>query len=682
LTAIRVRHLRLDGPLRPYDVSFVDDAGQVKPLAVIAGQILTGKTSILQFVTYCLGRDEFPTHDEIRLAVRSALIEVEIGDVVYVIERACVLKSSKTAMVHSCGLDGLDEPHQAVELPIVAGAGDESLSVFFLRHLGVAEVVLKEAPTQASSGVDRLSIRDLLRLVYVRFEDLGTDALLLENRPHVVHLKHLQLIDVLFNAHDNRAASVAAELKGVNEEIRTREAALATVDQFMLEQQVPSRQDLEEQVASLRAEIAQAREVLGGIEREMEAVAHFGDEQRQAHQQATTQANTAATDQRSATTQIERLGALAAQYDQDIKKLLFAKEANVLFDPLLISVCPWCLQPVTAPDDPGSDCSVCHQPFPAPGDEPVVEIDAELRAIRKRRDELSDLLGELHDDLDAARASYSEAAAEAARRQQALDDVMRGRFAPFITQRDAVIGSIAGATQDIEQRRRHLGMHDGADRRRNELGALRQKHADLLLAQTAAEEATTRDEAAELISDRYVEILTRFGYPKLTDARVDNGYVPYARGQMYNAVGSAGARTLVTLAWYLAVFELVAEHGGPHPGLLMIDSPQKGLAPTEAAPPPAPDVEADVVEAVPMLPSAPGESVDDAEPSDEDFQNESIAGAVYAHLLEWSASEVGQLTQIIVVDNVPQASAEPDVVVRYSGRADLPPYGLIDDATS
>ena len=142
-----------------------------------------------------------------------------------------------------------------------------------------------------------------------------------------------------------------------------------------------------------------------------------------------------------------------------------------------------------------------------------------------------------------------------------------------------------------------------------------------------------------------------FQFPKLSDPHIDDRYLPHARGVLYNELGSAGARTLVTLAWHLAIFEVVAELGGPHPGLLLIDSPQKGLRPTA------------------------GQQADE-------FQAPSIAASVYQHLANWAASDVGKGTQVIVVDNSPQPIAESAVIVRYSASASIPPYGLIDDATT
>jgi hypothetical protein len=651
VTRLRVRHLRLSGVLRPYDVSFTDDDGEIAPLSVIAGEISTGKTSILQFITYCLGGNQFPLHDEIRQAVQTALLEIDIDGVAYVIERTCVERPSKTATVHSCALDDLAEPHPAVEYLLTPPSDTGSLSYFLLGHLGISEIDLKEAPTQSASGVDRLSIRDLMRFIYIRYEDLGAEYLMRENQP-VLRLKNEQVIDVLFNAHDNHAASVAAEVKKIQENLARGEAQLDTIVGFLSEQRVPAREVLVESIAAVDAELTTATDLLAQVESQMSAAADFGAEQRAAHQQAMQVANSAANERRSTTTQIERLTALAAQYDQDVKKLVFAKEANRLFDPLMIAICPWCLQPVAtgSPDD--GECTVCHQPLGSEQSETDLDLDRELRAVKRRQSELTDYLNELHAASHAADETLDAAVARARASQRSLDQVMQSRFAPFIDQRDRLISSVAAATQDRAQLEKYVSMHDGAQRRRDELGRLRQQLAGMQLELANAEVTRrTRSDAVAALTERFASILVDFQFPKLTDPYLDNRYTPHARGVLYNQLGSAGARTLVTLAWYLAIFEVVTELGGPHPGLLLIDSPQKGLRATA------------------------GEQGDE-------FQAPSIAASVYRHLVDWAAFDVGRSAQIIVVDNSPQPIAESAVIVRYSASASIPPYGLIDDATT
>jgi hypothetical protein len=73
---------------------------------------------------------------------------------------------------------------------------------------------------------------------------------------------------------------------------------------------------------------------------------------------------------------MDRLLALGAQYEQDVKKLVFAKDASRLFDPFAIQVCPWCLQPVQPPADAANNsCVACHQPL---HDDEEVDLDREL----------------------------------------------------------------------------------------------------------------------------------------------------------------------------------------------------------------------------------------------------------------------------------------------------------------
>ena len=59
--------------------------------------------------------------------------------------------------------------------------------------------------------------------------------------------------------------------------------------------------------------------------------------------------------------------------------------------------------------------------------------------------------------------------------------------------------------------------------------------------------------------------------------------MPHVRGNLYRELGSTGALTLVSLAWILSIFEFAIEGGYPHPGFLMIDSPQKNLTPREGS---------------------------------------------------------------------------------------------------
>ena len=55
-----------------------------------------------------------------------------------------------------------------------------------------------------------------------------------------------------------------------------------------------------------------------------------------------------------------------------------------------------------------------------------------------------------------------------------------------------------------------------------------------------------------------------------------------------------------------------------------------------------------------------------------------VIDRVYRHLERWLAGP-GFGAQVVVADNAPPPTADSDVIVRFSRRADRPPYALIDD---
>jgi hypothetical protein len=485
--------------------------------------------------------------------------------------------------------------------------------------------------------------------MHVEHQQLDGGNLLLENSVPVVRLKHEQVLDLMFWVHDNAAATLAAELKAIETEISGRERDLQAIEGFLQEQQVPTAEQLEDRAEQAGLYIETARARLSDVENEMSATAEFGHQQRSAYQEASQAARRLANEQRELKTQMDRLTALAAQYDQDVKKLGFAKEASLLFDPLAVQVCPWCLQTIAATILASDDeCSVCHQHLPQ--NDESIDVDRELRAVKTRQKELVEYLEELVDRERNIERDIAGANAEQARVQLAFDEAMEGRFSPFIAQRDGILDEIRRLSANQSEVRQLLGMLSSRDRRRQELGSLRQREQELKAAQDDLTSTTNnRAEVIERLSTRFSDLLTQFHFPKLSDAHLNERYVPYVRGLSYDQLGSAGATTLISLAWYLSIFEESVSTGGPHPGLLMIDSPQKNLIAAGAE---APD----------------------------DYQEPAIARGVYDHIVHWSGSDEGRVNQVILVDNDPPHLADPYVVVRYSADPARPPYGLIEDA--
>jgi hypothetical protein len=150
------------------------------------------------------------------------------------------------------------------------------------------------------------------------------------------------------------------------------------------------------------------------------------------------------------------------------------------------------------------------------------------------------------------------------------------------------------------------------------------------------------------VSERFAAVLAAFGYPKLSDAFIDSKLQPHVRGNLYTSASSGGL-TLISLAWYLAVWEIGYELNANLPGLLLIDSPEKNLGAGAGA--------------------------------DPEFSDVSLVAGFYQHIKGWLAA-AGKGAQIIIVDNTPPNEYADDVVIRFSGQVGIEPFGLISDATS
>jgi hypothetical protein len=219
---------------------------------------------------------------------------------------------------------------------------------------------------------------------------------------------------------------------------------------------------------------------------------------------------------------------------------------------------------------------------------------------------------------------------------------------PYIAERDATVGELNRIQQEMKDVGTQLELHNGI-RERIEKKArmeeiLNSKRTEL---ESEGQKVKNRENVIYTVSQRFGHILQAVNFPKLENPRIDNRLVPFVRDMEYRKIGSSGAITLLSVSWFLSIFECALESQGSHPGFIMIDSPQKNI----------------------------GLGASEQEP---EFRDTKIVEGLYRHLLG-KASEYGNDAQWIIVDNQPPDIADGFIAVRFSRRRDLPPYGLIDD---
>jgi hypothetical protein len=474
---------------------------------------------------------------------------------------------------------------------------------------------------------------------------------------------------VVFDVHDDRPVELGRHLRELEARVATAATAYSVAGRLVEEQRIGSRAELEAAEQRAKAELVETERALAALDEHARSTTRFAEELRERHRATALDARRSATLLRDRETQLQRMVPLRAQYAEDVTKLTMSVEAHRLFDPLRIVTCPACLAALAWPPTVADGrCSLCHSELGAGGTaapdetaEPAVDgapavagaapdVAAELRATKARLAELTAYIEELERAIPNLRAAAELAQEAEARAAAEIDMATAHAVTPYLAQRDALARRREDAVGTIQRVAAGLRLLHSLERRAADLARLQTAVASLreeLTETTAARVQPDRSAVVRRVSDRYRDILTAWHYPKLIDAYLAEDLTPFVRGNRYTAA-SSGGRTLISLAWQLAVFEVAWETGSSHPGFLLLDSPQKNL----------------------------GQTGD----RDAEFADTITIADIYLHLQGWLAGR-GAGAQIIVADNAPPAEAQQHVIVRFSRRPDRPPYGLIDDET-
>ncbi|BCN67277.1 hypothetical protein RE943_07500 [Prescottella equi] len=679
MSGIRINELRLGGVpanSRTYGAEFRNAAGGgFRPLSIIAGPSLTGKTTIIDFIKYCLGASKHPQKEEIREYVRSALIEAELDGHSTVIERSATGEPSKFALVWKDATLGNIAEHERHRYLIEPTGDPDSLSQYLLAACNLDNVLLPDSKAKDETATRLLSIRDVFDAMFVPNERLDNKSLVFELGNPVKRQKFRQTVDAIFGVHDNQDALLQRRYTNAHQQATNAKASAHALRKFA--EEVHPRG-----VEVLAADLIEADAQVESLNQELEAL----DAQLRANDNATADlraqlsfaenaAKNARVRVRDRESLLGRLDALRAQYADDQRKLNFLLDAERLFDPLRITTCPACFNELMAsPSVEGGACSLCHNPVPTSGhgnpspqaDEQLEDgqdapmkgaiplssatsvLSAELRATNKRLKSLNEYATRLRVHLGVLIQEKTDAEATADAAVAAVDAIVSSP-APWIAVRDRISQQIADAQLAAQAAKSGSNVWQRVADADETYERLDRNAKSINAQRNAQKKRPDRSAVISALSQRFGDILAEIGYPKLSNPYITDDLVPHVRGHPYTEA-SSGGMVVISLAWNLALWEVAHETGADAPGLLVIDSPQKNLG-------------------------------HNSKDGDEDFADSTLVENFYAHVKKWLATE-GAGAQMIVVDNSPPDSVAEDVVVRFTRNAATAPYGLIPEATS
>lgn len=537
--------------------------------------------------------------------------------------------------------------HKYIEVSSYPERNKESISSFILSKIGIENIPLKEAPTRDSSDIDIMSLRDVLWFCYLKKKNRVAGENLLFESNHMKEIKLRQVFEVLFGVYSNRLAVLSSEINRLQEETQNKKNQVKILTDSADSEGIPEIEDLNNQKEKLLKEIDDKKARLEEIDSEISAKSELAIGLRQEVLGLQSELQQIRVTKRSDEKTIQRLIPLRGQYSEDISKLHFLKDAKRIMDPLRISTCPICLSPLDK-DDEKDKCPLCGKEIPKKerGD---IDVSREIRTIERKLRELNSYAEKLEENIKERKKQEKKISNELSRASQRLDDTLKKFVSPYLSEREEIVSTISRNQNEIK----HI---DGFITHRRNIEKIYEEKSKLEMKldklkselEEEREKSPDRKELIGSLNSTFFEHLSTVNFPKLSEAHIDEKLVPFVREFRYDKL-SEGAVNIASICWITSIYSEAIQRLRPHPGFLMLDGVQRGIG--------------------------VGAHTDDIE-----FRDESIVKGIYDLLKE--LVELDDDCQIIVVDSHPPEHMGENTVVYYSGKAERPPYGFIDDEIS
>jgi len=634
---IALVRLALLAPGHVYDVRF-------KPgVNIIAGPISTGKSSILQLIDYAFGSTRRPTYPELA-ECSDLLLECIVAGDVLTVRRGLHAQSTKARLYNDSIDTILDQGSEGREVWAGYHPSEATVSREFMSRLGLAEIDVKTAPTQAASSVNLFSLRDVMHFLYVDQDRIDSQRNAFYEREPPLAIKWRAALEIFAGLHDQAQTALSLSLQTALTEQSRQTQYLANVSEFLRRARLIDAPSLRSRLETLQVEREQllARRQLaheasdGKLGERLELV--------YARNQLAAQiaADDARADELART--MSQLSRLRVQYDRERSQLEFLSESQRLVGTLPVSRCPSCMQSVHATSATDT-CYVCHQALPSASEEPF-SIEPRLTALTRRSRDLDNYLAELRTEQEAIKKNVARHRQEIDRLDATIERVASVASVPEMRRVMELDAALSTLESDQRTATEQLEFWGQAEKARESSAALEQRvvqlRSDLERLQS---DRPSRDGVISSLSQLLGSILTRVKFPGLRDVRVDaRTYVPIVRNQHYGELSSRGAIALAVTCWHLAIPEYFSSHPGLFPGLLILDSPLSNVGHDGA---------------------------------DQEFRDQQIVNAFYEFLSDLDRRLKD--FQLVVCDNRPPASSGSMQVVQFTGDPTRGRAGLIAD---
>lgn len=535
-------------------------------LNIVHGSMDSGKSTILHMINYCLGgSNKKILYDEVRAKVRSIFLELSLNGKTYTIERP-LLEQKSAVKVYSSTYDTRSEVFpQFMSADPAGNMPDGWLSDFILEKLGIARVKIKESMARANADEDRLSFRDLMKLMFLKQTDVGSDALL-DYKNQAVFVKNIAIQKFVYNIHDERLASLNTQRKFEHDILRQLRSSEETLSKFLKEVGIPLDEfafgdkidsakqqisDLEEAVQKLKQDFTfnsqtslELRKTIGALKTDLDGK----------YKQITVTKK-----------RIDDFTKLKSTYRIELDNIQLSKLAR----PFLAN----------APQDKFIACPMCSTELEIASQSiPEEEINAVERSVKNKISGIDTSIKSSLEKVELLQTEISETEALIQKHTQIFDSTNLSSLSPIILMIETAEKAKVQAHVEIASLKKNLSIYrkygETQDKINSKLTVI--SNLDQVIRNVEAG-LTGLDEIILELRSIFSGYITNSGVQNVHGISYSRQFTPHFRNISYYDHLSGGVRTVISIGMFITRLIYALQSPCNLPTFLMIDTPGQNI---------------------------------------------------------------------------------------------------------
>ncbi|GIU15710.1 hypothetical protein TUM4261_33150 [Shewanella sp. c952] len=619
-------------------------------LNLIWGDMDSGKSSILNLIDFSLGggfNDLQLDYDELRAKGRTVLLEVDFNGNVITLERV-LASNSNIIKVYSCTSDNIDNTY-----PKLCSASSKILepdgwiSDVILDLLGIPRVRIKESKLRESADSDRLSFRDLMKLIFLKQKRVASDSLMDAANP-IVHNKNIEIQKFIYGVHDDQLSELNQQLKSELDTVSSLKKQADNIRDFLKSTESLSSNDREYEDLQTKIE---------GLDKEIDVLK--------------SNKNHASIISKSIQGEISRISKDVSILKQDIladkEKLSNYSKLKSTYDYDISCLnSSLKIRGVLSSKDLNKnnvDCPLCHSKVKL--SDPALDektISYEIRSLRNRRSGCEDAIQKLLNGISEGTKRLEILNEKVASMRLDFDKENIESLSPTIdaisrceTLKQSLVGNYAVLNKNVMLNSKLEEYYSSVENKEMIIGRIRKEIIEI------ESELDSIDDVLMKLSNEFVLLMNSSKLTNNYGAEIDRKFMPKFRGRLYNHISSGGVRTILSVNLYLSRLRFMLKNGAYLPTTLLLDTPGQNIGRYARA----------------------HEQELEQEQEQENLSDPSIYEEIYNQLINIASLAKGRKYQIIVVDNdLPMCLGTDDYhLVKRFDKSDVNyEKGLINDA--